>query len=165
MSRSFRRWSSILIALLAVVAPSASAQIAGSLDATLQVVYAVQVTGRNLAFGTIPATGSAVVAPTSAAAGEFTIGGPVGAQVAFTIKTLPANFGPSSLKITNWQGRHSWIEFPFWGTAFTPTQGYSTTFTIGFFGEYYVWLGATVTATNAPGGTYSTPIVVQVTYL
>jgi hypothetical protein len=49
-------------------------------------------------------------------------------------------------------------------TAFTPVAGGTRSGVLANNGRYFLWLGATLTATNAPPGTYTVPVVVTVVY-
>jgi hypothetical protein len=151
------------LATLLLATGSISAQTSGAMGATVQVVGSNSIVGRNLDFGTILSSQSVSVAPTAPQAGRFQINGGWFTPVTFTITSLPANLGSSSLALSAWQGRYGLFDNPGGGTTFTPVQGYSRTFLM-WFGAYYVWLGATLTATNAPAGTHSAPIVVTVAF-
>jgi hypothetical protein len=157
------RLSLLTLATLFLATGSISAQASGAMSATAQVVGSSSIVGRNLDFGTILPTQTVTVAPTAPEAGRFQINGGWFTPVTFSITSLPASFGPSSLALTAWQGRYGLFDNPGGGTTFTPVQGYSRTFLM-WFGEYYVWIGATLTATNAPPGAHSTPIVVTVAF-
>jgi hypothetical protein len=153
-----------LVASAATAAPAA-AQLSDDIQATATVLAALSVSGdADIAFGNIAPAQSKVVA--AASGGRFSINGASGASVSFRFNALPANLQIAGLTLGSWTGLHNSTNVTGGATAFTPTAGASEGITLnGTTGEYYVWIGATLTAAGvvAPGN-YTQAITLEVFY-
>lgn len=164
--RNSLKFGFAVAALALGVAPQAQAQTSGNINATVTVLSALTLTGTPLAFGNIAPTQNKTVAVTDAGAGRFAIKGSNSAAVTFSLTTLPANFGAgSNITIGSWTGYHnSTASASSGGTAFTPSAGYSGSYTLNATGDYYVYLGASIAATAAPVGSYTATVSASVIY-
>jgi len=155
-----------LVALLAVGATSAQAQVSANITATAVVQTPLTVTGAAaLDFQNVFPGLAKTVAPTAATAGRFTVGGQLNAEVNITF-VLPTNltFGANNLPIGTFTGGRNTANNQAGQTAITPT-GTTTTRLDAVTGALYIWLGATVTPTVAQvAGTYNGTVTMTVAY-
>jgi len=151
----------IAFVCLAILRPHpAAGQASGSALMTGTVLTAITITGSDLSFGNVmPSDSKHVAAPlggrfvvTMAAATPVTIAyalplslGPQVTLSAWELLSNSVNDGATALAIPIGAPGGSF-------TASTPT------------GSLYLWVGATVTTTNAGVGSYSQPITLTVTY-
>jgi spore coat protein U-like protein len=151
-----RRITALLSLLLLYAVPAlARAQASGSSRARASVLPAISVTGtQDLAFGTIASTQAVTVLARNG--GRFTIQGTANTPVLIQFTSLPAALGPNLAK-SAWTGNGG-------ATAFVPVPGGTRAATLANNGRYFLWFGATLTATNAAPGTYSVPVIVTVVY-
>jgi hypothetical protein len=156
-----RRSLSLVVALAAVVAGSASAQgTSGSINATASVVAALSVTGADLVFGNVAPTSFKTIAP--AAGGTFTVTGAASQPVSVSF-TLPVNLGNAAVAIGSWTGLSNTTSTTAGASAITPSAG-AQTLSMSGTGNLYLWVGATVTTTAAPVGSYTAPVTLTVVY-
>jgi len=156
-----------LVALLAIGATSAQAQVSANITATAVVQTPLTVTGAAaLDFQNVfPGLAKTISPVTAATAGRFTIGGQLNAEVNITF-VLPTNltFGANNLPIGTWTGGRNTANTQASQTAITPT-GTTTTRLDATTGALYIWLGATVTPTVAQAaGTYNGTVTMTVAY-
>jgi hypothetical protein len=138
------------------------AQSSGSAVARARVLAAITVSGDNdLDFGVIAATQTKTVAAKSG--GRFSVLGRASTPVLVQFTQLPSALGPN-LVLSAWTGLRNTSPGSGGATAFTPVAGSTLAATLSNIGRYYLWLGATLTATNAAPGSYSVPVVVTVVY-
>lgn len=157
----------LLLALalqLGVGAAARAQQASGAALATGVLQASLAVSGlRNLDFGRVTPTMTVVVPPTAAAAGQFLVQAAAGSSVGLVL-TLPASLG-ANLAVGAWTGRTNVANDATTGAlAFAPASGATLRRTVGSAGTLYVFLGATLTATDAAPGSYSQPIVLNVAY-
>lgn len=158
------------VALLALGATAAQAQVSANINATAVVQTPLTVTGTTtLDFQNVFPGLNKTIAPTAPTAGKFTIGGQLNAEVDITF-ALPgtlAGQGPitgQSLTIGTWTGGRNTANTQAGQTAITPT-GTTTTRLDAASGALYIWLGATVTPGVAQqAGTYTSPVTMTVAY-
>lgn len=156
-----RRSLSLVVALAAVAAGSANAQgTSGSINATASVVAALSVTGTDLVFGNIAPTSFKTVAPASG--GTFTVTGAVSQPVSVSF-TLPATLGNAAVAIGTWTGLSNTANTTAGASGITP-QASAQTLSLSGTGNLYLWVGATVTTTAAPVGSYTAPVTLTVVY-
>ncbi len=149
----------VVAALLA--APAARAQ-TGSFTAQARVVSALAVAATSdLAFGQITPTGAKTVAPTTG--GRFRIAGTRGQPVSVSF-ALPANLGAPAVAVGSWAGLANTRNRTNGAAAFVPSAAPASFTLSAGNGRLFLWLGATVTTTGAPSGTYSAPVTVTVVY-
>lgn len=152
--------------LLALVAAPASreieAQSTGSALVQLTLLPSVTVAGvQDLDFGNVAAFSTTTVLARDG--GLFRIQGQGNAPVLIQLTQLPAALG-TNLALGSWTGLHGRNPGTGSATAFTPVAGGSLPVVLHSTGRYFVWLGATLTATGAPPGPHSAPIVITVGY-
>lgn len=156
---------SVATALLLVAASagsSAEAQSVGSALVQLTLLPSLTVTGqRDLEFGSVPAFSSTTVLARDG--GRFNIQGQGNAPVLVQLTQLPATIAPN-LALGTWTGLHGANPGAGSATSFTPAAGGSLSVVLHGTGRYFLWLGATLTATGAPPGPHSAPIVITVGY-
>lgn len=164
--RTTLKFALALGAAAAFAAP-VQAQITDNIDATATVLQALTVTGdAPLAFGNIAPSQVKTVAAGAAASGHFSLNGAPGSSVSFRFNALPANLQIAGLTLSAWSGLHRDANTAAGATAFVPTAGVAQSVTMNAAdGNYFVWLGATLTAAAvvAPGN-YTEPIVLEVFY-
>lgn len=155
-----------VVALLAVGASAAQAQVSANINATALVQTPLTVTGTTtLDFGNVFPGLAKTIAPTAATAGKFTIGGQLNAEVNITF-VLPSNLanGANNLPIGTFTGGRNVANTQAGQTAITPTAATITRLDAGT-GALYIWLGATVTPGVAQvAGTYTSPVTMTVAY-
>ena len=158
-----RRATSLLFLLLLYAVPAlARAQSSGSSLATARLLPAISVTGtQDLSFGTIAATQVVPVAAKNG--GRFTIQGTSNTPVLIEFTALPSALGPNLL-LSAWTGLANTSPGSGGALAFVTVAGGVRSATLANNGRYYLWLGATLSATNATPGTYSVPVVITVVY-
>ncbi len=153
------RSSVALVSLAVLTAPSLAAQ-SGSAQMTGTVMTAITVTGSDLKFGTVLKTQTKTIAP--AAGGRFVI--TLAANTNVTIDyVLPATLGPN-VALSAWGALYNTVNDPnsaLFVPIFTNTGTYTTLTPTG---SMYIWIGATLTTTNAAVGSYSQPIRLTLTY-
>ena len=156
-----RRSLSLVVALAAVAAGSVNAQgTSGSINATASVVAALSVTGADLVFGNIAPTSFKTVAPASG--GTFTVTGAASQPVSVSF-TLPATLGNAAVAIGSWTGLSNTSNTTAGASGITP-QASAQTLSLSGTGDLYLWVGATVTTTAAPVGSYTAPVTLTVVY-
>ena len=156
-----RRSLSLVVALAAVAAGSVNAQgTSGSINATASVVAALSVTGADLVFGNIAPTSFKTVAPASG--GTFTVTGAASQPVSVSF-TLPATLGNAAVAIGSWTGLSNTSNTTAGASGITP-QASAQTLSLSGTGNLYLWVGATVTTTAAPVGSYTAPVTLTVVY-
>ena len=156
-----RRSLSLVVALAAVVAGSVKAQgTSGSINATASVVAALSVTGADLVFGNIAPTSFKTVAPASG--GTFTVTGAASQPVSVSF-TLPATLGNAAVAVGSWTGLSNTSNTTAGASGITP-QASAQTLSLSGTGNLYLWVGATVTTTAAPVGSYTAPVTLTVVY-
>ena len=155
---------SLALAAAFGITSTAQAQTSQVINATATVLSAITITGTNLAFGNIAPTQTKTIAP--AAGGTFVVTGSANAPVTVSLTTLPTNINSAALALGSWTGLHGQSNLPASGAAFVPTTSFSTAATLSATGLYHMWIGATLTATAATPGSYTsaTPITIQVVY-
>lgn len=158
-----RRITALLSLLLLYAVPAlARAQASGSSRARASVLPAISVTGtQDLAFGTIASTQAVTVLARNG--GRFTIQGTANTPVLIQFTSLPAALGPN-LALSAWTGLANTSPGNGGATGFVPVPGGTRAATLANNGRYFLWFGATLTATNAAPGTYSVPVIVTVVY-
>ena len=156
-----RRSLSLVVALAAVAAGSVNAQgTSGSINATASVVAALSVTGTDLVFGNIAPTSFKTVAP--ATGGTFTVTGAASQPVSVSF-ALPATLGNAAVAIGSWTGLSNTSNTTAGASGITP-QASTQTLSLSGAGDLYLWVGATVTTTAAPVGSYTAPVTLTVVY-
>jgi len=156
-----RRSLSLVVALAAVAAGSVNAQgTSGSINATASVVAALSVTGTDLVFGNIAPTSFKTVAP--ATGGTFTVTGAASQPVSVSF-ALPATLGNAAVAIGSWTGLSNTSNTTAGASGITP-QASAQTLSLSGAGDLYLWVGATVTTTAAPVGSYTAPVTLTVVY-
>lgn len=163
--------TTLSIALALVVAGSlaapAQAQNSGNIFATATVLSSISVTGNNLDFGNVAQGQVKTVAPDAAGAGNFTVLGQSATPVVLSFTSLPADVNHAGLPLSAWQYMHSDVNSTGGLSAAGISVGSTFTGTLDASGNYYVWVGATLSAGAAvPAGSYTstTPITLQVVY-
>ncbi len=158
-----RRATSLLCLLLLYAVPAlARAQASGSSRASATILPAISVAGtQDLAFGTIASTQVVTIQPKDG--GRFTIQGTSNTPVLIEFTSLPAALGPN-LALSAWTGLANTSPGNGGATAFIPVAGGTRAATLANNGRYFLWFGATLTATNAAPGAYSVPVIVTVVY-
>ncbi len=154
---------SLVLLLLACAAPSTlRAQFTGNALVTLRLLPAITVTGtQDLDFGNIAPTQVSTVQAKNG--GRFSVQGTASTPVVIQFTSLPASLGPN-LALTGWTGLRNTVPGSGSATVMTPVPGGSLSATLAGTGRYYLWLGATLTASNAASGTYSVPVIITVVY-
>lgn len=160
------RTSLTLVLLLFLAASPAAARLraqsSGAAFTRARVLAAIAVSGGNdLDFGLVAATQTKTIAAKSG--GRFSVLGRANTPVLITFTQLPSALGPN-LALSTWAGLRNTSPGSGGATAFTPVAGGTLTATLSNIGRYYLWLGATLTATNATPGSYSVPVVITVVY-
>lgn len=150
------------LAAVAGLSKPAFAQTNASINATATVLTAITVTSSNdLAFGNIAPTQTKVVA--AAAGGRFALNGAASTPVTISFVSVPTSLGVG-LALGSWDGLHGDANNSGTAAAFVPATGTNLGVTLGGAGDYYLWLGATLTAAGAAPGGYTAPISIQVFY-
>lgn len=152
-----------LFMLTAASAGSAAhAQSSGSAVVQLTLLPSLTVTGtQDLDFGTVATFSSTTVLARDG--GRFTIQGQANAPVVIEMTQLPPSLAPN-LALGAWTGLHNRSPGAGGATAFVPAPGASLSTVLHTNGRYFIWLGATLTASGASPGPYSAPIVITVGY-
>jgi hypothetical protein len=155
---------SLALAAALGITSTAQAQTSQVINATATVLSAITITGTDLAFGNIAPTQTKTIAP--AAGGTFVVTGSANSAVTVSLTTLPTNINSAALALGSWTGLHGQSNLPASGAAFVPSTSFSTAATLSATGLYHMWIGATLTATAATPGSYTsaTPITIQVVY-
>ncbi len=153
-------------ALLVLVAAPAGglieAQSTGSALVQLTLLPSISVTGvADLEFGNVAAFSTTTVLARDG--GQFRIQGQASAPVLIELTQMPATLAPN-LALGAWTGLHGANPGVGSAVAFTPVPGGSLSVVLHNTGRYFVWLGATLTATGAPPGPHSAPVVITVGY-
>lgn len=164
--RTSLRLASVAAAMTLFVSPLA-AQNSGDIFATATVLSSISVNGTNLDFGNVAQSQVKTVAPNGVGAGAFTVLGAASTPVVLSFGSLPADVNSADLPLSAWQYMHADVNSTASLGAAGITVGNTFTGTLNASGNYYVWVGATVTAsaTAAPGNyTSTTPITLQVVY-
>jgi hypothetical protein len=161
--------TSLALALLAAatLAVPAQAQNSGSINATATVLSSIVVTGNDLAFGNVAQSQVKTVAPNGTGAGTFTIAGAAATPVVMSFSSLPADVGNVGLPLSGWQYMAANVNSTAALSSAAAVVGSTFNGTLNGTGAYYVWVGATVSASAAvaPGSyTSTTPITLQVVY-
>jgi hypothetical protein len=157
---------SIIVAGLALGANVLNAQSA-NINATATVLSPITVTGGNpLAFGNVTPGVAKTVAASSASAGTFSLVGQVnqGINISFT---LPATLtGPGApMPMSAWTGLFNNVNNQGAAAAFTPSAAAQAGTTSAVGGNFFVWVGATVTpAAVQTAGAYTGSITMNVVY-
>lgn len=147
------------------ITSTAQAQTSQSINATATVLSAITILGTDLAFGNIAPTQVKTIAP--AAGGTFVVSGSASSLVTVSVTSLPTTFtGAPELTLGSWTGLRHDANNAGAASAFVPAVGFSTAATLSATGQYYLWIGATLTAAAATPGSYTSasPITVQVVY-
>lgn len=159
--------TSLTLALLLFLAatPAAArlrAQSSGEAFTRARVLAAIAVSGDNdLDFGLVAATQTKSIPAKSG--GRFSVLGRASTPVLITFTELPSALGPS-LALSAWTGLRNTSPGSGGATVFSPVAGGTLAATLSNIGRYYLWLGATLTATSAAPGNYSVPVVITVVY-
>lgn len=157
---------SMMVAGLVLSANVLSAQSA-NISATATVLSPIVVTAGNpLAFGNVTPGVAKVVAANAASAGTFSLVGQAaqGIQISFT---LPTNLtsGVNNLPIGTWTGLFNTTNVTGSATAFTPSASATNGTTAAGTGNFFVWVGGTVTPAAAQAaGTYTGSVTMSVVY-
>lgn len=150
-----------LVALTGMQAMPVLAQTSGSVNATATVLAAITVTGNTgLLYGNVTPTQTKTLA--LAGGGKYTVTGGNLAQVGLTF-TLPTDLGDPAVAIGSWTGGSNVVDNTATSTAFTPSAS-STTRVLSATGGLFVYIGATLTTTAAPTGSYTAPVTMTVIY-
>ena len=155
------------LALTAAVVTPAAAQNSGNIFATATVLSSLTVTGTDLAFGSVAQGQVKTVAPNGTGAGQFTVLGQASTPVVLSFTALPADVNSAGLPLSAWQYMHADVNSTASLSPAAASVGSSFNGTLNGSGNYYVWVGATVSASAivAPGSyTSTTPITLQVVY-
>lgn len=154
--------SALLRLMICLLPASAAAQATGTSHVTMRVLPAISVTGTSdLDFGIIASTQAKTVLAKNG--GRFSIQGTASTPVLIQFTQLPASLGPN-LGLSNWAGLANTSPGSGGATAFVPVPGGTRAATLTNTGRYFLWFGATLTATNAAAGVYSVPVIVTVIY-
>lgn len=157
-----RSISALLLLTGAPAGGPAEAQSSGSTLVQLTLLPSLTVTGtQDLAFGTVASFSSTTVLARDG--GRFSIQGQAGAPVMIELTQLPLTLAPN-LALGAWTGLHNRAPGAGGATGFAPVPGESFSAVLSTSGRYFVWLGATLTATGASPGAHSAPIVITVGY-
>lgn len=151
----------------ATLAAPALAQNSGNIFATATVLGSVSVTGSNLAFGNVAQGQAKTVAPNGTGAGAFAVLGQASTPVVLSFTSLPADVNSANLPLSAWQYMHANVNSTASLSASAIAVGAPFVGTLNASGNYYVWVGSTVTvAPAATPGSYTsvTPITLQVVY-
>jgi hypothetical protein len=151
-----------LLLLPLLLAPAAGlAQTTGSLTARASVIAALTVAGTaDLAFGNVAPTSSKVVAARNG--GRFSVNGVASQSVSVSF-ALPSNLGNPAVAIGSWTGLSGTVPGVGAAVSFVPA-GPPMTFTLSSGGRLFFWVGATLTTTAAPVGSYTSPLTLTVVY-
>ncbi|HEU4801197.1 MAG TPA: hypothetical protein VFS94_11280 [Gemmatimonadales bacterium] len=157
-----RSIAALMVLIATPAGGSAEAQSSGSTLVQLTLLPSLAVTGtQDLAFGTVASFSSTTVLARDG--GRFTIQGQPNAPVVIEMTQLPPNLAPN-LSLDAWTGLHGRAPGAGGATAFAPVPGGSLFAVLHTNGRYFIWLGATLTATGAPPGAHSAPLVITVGY-
>lgn len=149
----------VCLSLLLAARP-AEAQGSGSALMTGSVLTAITISGSDLVFGNVLRTESKQVA--ASAGGRFVLSMAPGTPVTIEY-ALPASLGPGVV-LGAWELLSNPLNDPASAQAI-PVASTSGSFTASTAtGTLYLWVGATVTTSNAGVGSYSQPITLTVTY-
>ena len=157
----------LALAAAAVLTVPAHAQNSGSISATATVLSSITVTGTDLAFGNVAQSQVKTVAPNGTGAGAFTVAGAAATPVVLSFSSLPADVNSADLPLSAWQMMHNNANTTASLSPATIVVGNTFNGTLNATGNYYVWVGATVSASAvaAPGSyTSTTPITLDVVY-
>jgi hypothetical protein len=150
----------VCLILIALGARPARGQTSGSATMTGTVLTAITISGSDLVFGNVLSTQSKRV--TAAAGGRFVLTMAEATPVTIAY-ALPASLGPS-VAVGSWELLSNTLNDPA-GAQVIPVSSTSGSFTASTpTGTLYLWVGATVTTSNAGVGSYSQPITLTVTY-
>jgi hypothetical protein len=152
----------VCLSLAALSAPAARGQGSGSGSATMTgtVLTAITISGSDLVFGSVLPTQSKRV--TAAAGGRFVLS--MAAATPVTIAyALPVALGPG-VTLGSWELLSNTLNDPAAAQSIQVTSGNGSFTASTSTGTIYLWLGATVTTSNAGIGSYSRPITLTVTY-
>ena len=155
------------LAAAAVLAVPAQAQNSGSINAKATVLASITVNGTDLDFGNIAQSQVKTVQPNGTGAGNFTVLGQANTPVVFSFSSLPANVNSANLPLSSWQEMHNSANTTAALSANPIVVGNTFNGTLNASGNYYLWVGATLSAAaaTAPGSyTSTTPITLQVVY-
>ena len=131
------------------------------MSARATVVSALTVAGTaDLAFGNVAQTSSKVVPAKNG--GRFSVTGAASQPVSVSF-ALPVDLGNPAVAVGTWTGLRGTTPGAGAATAFVPA-GPPATFTLSAGGRLFFWIGATVTTTAAPVGSYSSPLTLTVVY-
>jgi spore coat protein U-like protein len=148
--------------MICLLPASAAAQATGTSRVTMRVLPAISVTGTSdLDFGIIASTQAKTVLAKNG--GRFSIQGTASTPVLIQFTQLPASLGPN-LGLSSWAGLVNTSPGSGGATAFVPVAGGTRAATLTNTGRYFLWFGATLTASNAAAGVYSVPVIVTVIY-
>jgi hypothetical protein len=157
----------LALAAAAVLTVPAQAQNSGSINATATVLSSITVNGTDLAFGNVAQSQVKTVTPDGTGAGTFVVGGAASTPIVMNFSSLPADVGNAGLPLSGWQFMAADVNSTASLSPSAAVVGSTFNGTTNATGAYYVWVGATVSASAAvaPGNyTSSTPITLQVVY-
>ncbi len=150
----------IALVCLAAAPARAAAQTSGSATMTGTVLSAITISGSDLGFGNVlPTDSRRVAAPMG---GRFVITMAASAPVTIAY-SFPAALGPGVV-LGAWELLSNTLSDPASAQAITVSSGTGSFGATSATGALYLWVGATVTTTNAGIGSYSQPITLTVTY-
>src|SRR6476659_8166629 len=150
----------VLICLAALSPRAVAAQASGSAPMTGTVLTAITITGSDLGFGAVlPTQTKHVAAPVG---GRFVV--TLAAATPVTIAyTFPAALGPN-VTLSAWELLSNTLNDPASAQTIT-VSGTTGSFTASTAtGSLFLWIGASVTTSNAGIGSYSQPITLTVTH-
>ncbi len=156
----------LALAAAAVLAVPAQAQNSGSINATATVLSSINVTGTNLAFGNVAQSQVKTVTPDGTGAGAFHVAGAASTPIVLNFSALPADVGDAGLPLSAWQYMAADVNSTASLSPSAAVVGATFNGTTNATGDYYVWVGATVSASAAvaPGSYSSSPITLDVVY-
>lgn len=157
----------LALAAAAVLAVPAQAQNSGSISATATVLSSIAVNGTDLAFGNVAQSQVKTVTPDGAGAGAFHVAGAASTPIVLNFSSLPADVGDAGLPLSAWQYMAADVNSTASLSPAAASVGATFNGTTNATGDYYVWVGATVSAGAgvAPGSyTSTTPITLDVVY-
>lgn len=154
------RHSLVPVFVLAGAAVTPLAGQSNSVPMSASVLTAISISGSDLQFGSILRTQTKTVAP--AAGGRFVITLAANTNVSIDY-LLPSTLGPNVV-LSGWGALYNTVNDPN-SALFVPLFSNSGTYTASSpTGSMYIWIGATLTTTNAAVGSYSQPIRLTFTY-
>ncbi|HEU4699452.1 MAG TPA: hypothetical protein VFS40_09750 [Gemmatimonadales bacterium] len=164
MRPRLRAWCVPGLLLLAAVPGRAVGQASGQLNATAKVLPGIGVSSTPLDFGTVTPSQARTIAPQVGGRVQILLTKQGAVKKGVTVGyTLPATLGPR-LALSGWSARRNTVNDPATATAVglvAPSGSFSA---LTDTGELYLWIGATLTTTNAAPGSYSGLVTLTVAY-